>query len=163
LVNGKAHITLDPILAKNVCINEKHPLQAFIQLEGDCKGVYVANKTVSGFDVIELNHGTSNTAFSWHIVANRANTVNAKGETYAYADWRFPAGPSKLNISASNPNAKSKGKNTAKAASLTVPAIADLKHSHKGTVVKQPAPLKQADLGMNVNRPSNNTQPNTQK
>ncbi len=36
LVNGKAHITLDPVLAKNISINDKHPMQAFVQLEGDC-------------------------------------------------------------------------------------------------------------------------------
>jgi hypothetical protein len=54
LVNGKAHILIDPIFAKNIVVNEKHPIKVFIQLEGDCKGVYVANKSQNGFDVIEL-------------------------------------------------------------------------------------------------------------
>jgi hypothetical protein len=89
LVNGKAHIDLDPTIAKNVTINEKHPLKAFIQLEGDCNGVYVANKSASGFDVVELNHGTSNVSFSWHIVANRADETMEHGVVSHNADIRF--------------------------------------------------------------------------
>ncbi len=73
LTNGSAHITLDPILAASVAIDSTHPLRAFVQVEGDCKGVYVANKTATGFDVIELGGGASSTPFSWHVVANRAD------------------------------------------------------------------------------------------
>jgi len=90
LVNGKVHIDLDPLFAKSVAITDKHPLRVFIQLEGDCNGVFVTNKTVNGFDVQELNHGTSNTNFSWHIVCNRANEA---GVNRNYADKRFPIGP----------------------------------------------------------------------
>ncbi|HSY76359.1 MAG TPA: hypothetical protein VK890_05855, partial [Bacteroidia bacterium] len=90
LVNGKVHITLDSVFAMNVCISEKHPMHVFIELEGDCNGTYVANKTASGFDVVELTHGTSNTPFSWHIVCNRANEA---GEDRDYAEKRFPIGP----------------------------------------------------------------------
>jgi hypothetical protein len=161
LVNGKTHITLDPLLAKNVSVNDKHPLQAFIQLEGDCNGVYVTNKSASGFDVVELNHGTSNTQFSWHIVANRASTVNKKGETYDYANWRFPVGPDGSKISLVNPN-KTANK-VVKSAPKNIPAIADPKQSHKGTVVKKPAPIKHVNNGMNTNGQSNTNQPNTQK
>jgi len=73
LVNGRAHITIDPVVAKNVAIiPNKHPLRVFIQLDNDstCKGVVVANKTLSGFDVIELNGGNSNAPFEWHIICN---------------------------------------------------------------------------------------------
>lgn len=108
LVNGKAHINLDPLFARSVCINDKHPLRVFIQLEGDCNGVYVTNKTANGFDVVELKNGTSNTNFSWHIVCNRANQA---GPHHNYADERFPIGPGpqkRLNLikqgrSAANP------------------------------------------------------------
>ncbi len=164
LVNGKAHITLDPLLARNVTISQKHPLQAFVQLEGDCNGVYVTNKSVSGFDVVELNHGTSNTSFSWHIVANRAATVNKKGQTYDYANWRFPVGPDGSKISLVNPN-KSAGKAVLKTAPKNIPAIADPKQSHKGTVVKQPLPIMKNDAMNGIGRASaqSNTQPNTQK
>lgn len=93
MVNGKAHIDLDPIFAKNVTINEKHPLRVFIQLEGDCNGVYVTNKTSSGFDVVELNNGKSNVKFVYHVVANRADDVDENGNVLSrYADIRFGPG-----------------------------------------------------------------------
>ncbi|MEN9399125.1 MAG: hypothetical protein RL632_226 [Bacteroidota bacterium] len=93
LVNGKVHITIDPIFAKNIVVNEKHPLRVFVQLEGDCKGVYVTNKTANGFDVIELNAGTSNTSFSWSIVANRADETLQDGSVSKYSDERFAPAP----------------------------------------------------------------------
>lgn len=93
LVNGKAHVDLDPIFAKNVTINEKHPLRVFIQLEGECNGVYVTNKTATGFDVIELNGGKSNVKFVYHVVANRADEVDENGNILSrYADIRFGPG-----------------------------------------------------------------------
>jgi hypothetical protein len=93
LVNGKAHIDLDPTIAKNVIINEKHPLRAYIQLEGDCNGVYVTNKTANGFDVVELQHGTSSSTFQWHIVCNRADEVMPSGKVSKLADLRFENAP----------------------------------------------------------------------
>ncbi len=98
LVNGKAHIDLDPTFAKNITVNDKHPLRVFIQLEGDCKGVYVTNKTQSGFDVVELNNGKSNIAFSWHVVANKADEYDENGNLLSKnADIRFgPAPPRQI-------------------------------------------------------------------
>lgn len=84
LVNGTAHIDLDPIFAKNVAIRENHPLRVFIQLEGNCNGVYVTNKTGSGFDVVELSGGNSNVAFSWHVIANRVDTKDGNGNILSY-------------------------------------------------------------------------------
>ena len=92
LMNGKAHIDLDPILAKNVAIDEKHHLRVFIQLDGDCKGVYVANKTTTGFDVVELNGGASNTSFEWHIICN-AKDENEGGVVNHNQDLRFEKAP----------------------------------------------------------------------
>jgi hypothetical protein len=92
LINGKTHIEIDPILVKNVTINEKHPLRVFVQLEGDCKGVYVTNKTAHGFDVVELNGGTSNTSFQWSITCNVADAMVGT-RVSKFADIRFEAGP----------------------------------------------------------------------
>jgi hypothetical protein len=89
LLNGRVHITLDPTLIKNVTINEKHPLRVFIQLEGDCNGVYITNKTSSGFDVVELKGGTSATSFQWNIVCNVADQEMANGRISKFADLRF--------------------------------------------------------------------------
>jgi len=107
LVNGKAHINLDPAVAQNVTINEKHPLRAYIQLEGDCNGVYVANKTATGFDVVELKHGTSNTSFQWHIVCNRADETMANGKVSHNADIRFPKVVNQKGITGTNNFTKS--------------------------------------------------------
>ncbi len=92
LSNGRAHISIDPILAKNVTINELHPLRVFVQLEGDCNGVYVTNKTATGFDVVELNNGTSNVAFQWSIICNVAD-AQIGSRTSRFADLRFEPGP----------------------------------------------------------------------
>lgn len=99
LKNGFAHIDIDPILAKNIAVNDKHPLRVFIQLEGDSKGVYVTNKTQNGFDVIELNGGKSTLPFTYSIVANRADDINPDGSIAKYSAERFPAapGPQKTN------------------------------------------------------------------
>ncbi len=63
LVNGKAYIKMDPIFTKNIHVNEDNPIKVFVQLEGDCKDVYVTNKTAEGFEVVELQGGTSNVPF----------------------------------------------------------------------------------------------------
>ncbi len=93
LINGKAHINLDPTFAKNVAINTKHPLRIFTELEGDCNGVYIANKTTSGFDVIELKAGTSSIHFQWNAVCNAADQEVAPGKISRNADARFEPAP----------------------------------------------------------------------
>jgi len=83
LLNGKAHINLDPIFTKNIFVNKNYPLRVFIQLEGNCKGVYVTNKTAQGFDVIELQEGNSNVEFSWTVTATRADEFNENGTIFS--------------------------------------------------------------------------------
>jgi hypothetical protein len=97
LRDGRARITLDPLLARNVAVSEQHPLRVFIQLEGDCAGVYVTNKSAAGFDVVELNGGRSNVAFTWQLVANRADATDAQGRvTSEFAGLRFPVAPARV-------------------------------------------------------------------
>jgi hypothetical protein len=71
LVNGKVHIQLDPAFLQTVTIDTQHPIKVFVQLEGDCNGVYVTNKTSTGFDVAELKSGTSNASFDYRVVCKR--------------------------------------------------------------------------------------------
>jgi hypothetical protein len=97
LINGSARVTLDPLLSSVIYVSAEHPLRVFIQLEGDCNGVFVTNKSASGFTVTELNQGNSNVSFSWHIVGNRADTVSADGTVFSkHVDVRFPIGPNKI-------------------------------------------------------------------
>jgi len=91
LVNGRAHIDIDPLLARHVIIDEKHPLRVYIQIEGDenCKGTVVKNKTAGGFDVVEMAGGSSNATFQWHIVCNVADADLGDGRISKFADIRF--------------------------------------------------------------------------
>lgn len=97
LVNGEAYIKVDPVLSKNIYVDDEHPMKVFIQLEGDCKGVYVTEKTKDGFKVTELQNGSSNVSFSWNLVANRADALNADGDLSSkHVGVRFPIGPNRL-------------------------------------------------------------------
>lgn len=93
LLNGNAHIEIDPIIAKNITVNYKHPLRVYIQLEDNCNGVFVTNKTGSSFDVKELASGQSNAKFQYHIVGNRADEVLPNGRISRNADARFEPAP----------------------------------------------------------------------
>ena len=93
LTNGKAHISIDPIFAKNIVVNGKHPLRVFVQLQGDCMGVYSTNETQTGFDVVELQGGQSNVKFHWTITANRADEQYSDGSISKNADLRFEPAP----------------------------------------------------------------------
>ena len=100
LVNGHAHITLDPTLSRNILVNEAHPLRVFVQLRGDCKGVFVSNETADGFDVTELQGGDSNASFHWTVTANRANQSFPDGTVWPFAEERFAPtlGPQETTI-----------------------------------------------------------------
>jgi hypothetical protein len=54
-----------------VIVDADSPMRVFVQLEGDCNGVYVANKTATGFDVVELAGGTSDAPFTYRVVCTR--------------------------------------------------------------------------------------------
>lgn len=71
LSNGRERIELDPVFLQTVIIDAIHPMKVFVQVEGDCLGVYVTNKTSTGFDVIELQAGSSNAPFSYRVVCKR--------------------------------------------------------------------------------------------
>jgi hypothetical protein len=79
LKDGLAHIDLDPLFLETVTINEAHPMKVFIQLNDDCHGVYVQRQAV-GFEVRELQGGTSRAGFSYRVVAKRKNFETARLE-----------------------------------------------------------------------------------
>ena len=99
LQNGFAHITLDKLLVRNIQVDDQRPLKVFIQLEGNCKGVYVTNKTANGFDVQELENGRSNVPFTWQIVATRADDKSPEGKMIShFSDLRFPKAPEREKV-----------------------------------------------------------------
>ncbi|MCX7861560.1 MAG: hypothetical protein N2449_01025, partial [Bacteroidales bacterium] len=86
--------------------------RVFIQLEGNCNGVYVTNKTKEGFEVVELNNGTSNVDFSWFVIANRADYINPiTGNLISkHEGVRFPQAPNAPKIERVKHNALDKTK-----------------------------------------------------
>lgn len=97
LINGLAIINFDPILSKNIAVDAGHPLKVFVQLEGDCLGVFVHQKSNLGFVVSELSDGKSTVPFSWMIVAQRANEQRG-GQTIRYEVDRFTKAPAPATL-----------------------------------------------------------------
>jgi hypothetical protein len=79
LENGRAHIDLDPAFLHTVRIDAEHPLNAFVQLMDDCNGVFVTNRSATGFDVVELAKGQSNARFSYRVVCSADDGEAASG------------------------------------------------------------------------------------
>jgi hypothetical protein len=70
LVNGRAHVDIDPILADIIVVDANNPLKIFPQANIlNCNGLAVINKTATGFDLIEVNGGTSSGEVDYQIVA----------------------------------------------------------------------------------------------
>jgi len=69
LVDGRAVVEIDPLFAQTVNLTEDYHI--FLTPLGDCAGLYVAEKTPTGFIVQELQGGASSVAFDYRIVAHR--------------------------------------------------------------------------------------------
>jgi hypothetical protein len=69
LSNGSARIDLDSTFAQTV--NTGMNYHVFLTPNGDCKGLYVSQKSATSFEVHELGGGTSNIAFDYRIMAKR--------------------------------------------------------------------------------------------
>ncbi|MEO0295640.1 MAG: hypothetical protein ABIM85_06420, partial [candidate division WOR-3 bacterium] len=103
LINGKAHIELDPLFLETVTIDENNPMKVIITLTDECNGVYV-KKGKTGFDVIELNNGKSNATFDYVVYAKRKGYENKRLEfteagyvdEHLYPDINDPEIPSKI-------------------------------------------------------------------
>jgi len=80
LSNGSARIDLEPTFAQTV--NTDLEYHVFLTPNGDCKGLYVSQKSPTAFEVHELGDGTSGVAFDYRIIAKRKNY-----ETIRLADY----------------------------------------------------------------------------
>ncbi len=76
LSNGSAEITLEPTFARTV--NTAADYRVFPVPDGDCNGLYIAQKTATGFVVRELGGGKSNVAFDYRVVARRRGYENVR-------------------------------------------------------------------------------------
>jgi hypothetical protein len=75
LSNGSAVIELEPTFAQTVNTQSYH---VFLTPSGDCKGLYVSQKSAGGFEVRELGGGTSSVDFDYRIVAERRGFENIR-------------------------------------------------------------------------------------
>jgi hypothetical protein len=80
LVDGAAVINLDPDFMQTV--NPETDYKVFPVPNGDCKGLYVTNKTAKSFEVRELGGGTSSIRFDYRIMALRKNYENVRFEDH---------------------------------------------------------------------------------
>jgi hypothetical protein len=78
LVNGQVRVELDPMFLETVFIDAEHPLEVFVQEQGESEGLYVV-PDLTGFVVKEKRNGMSNIRFSFRVLAKRRN----------YQDHRF--------------------------------------------------------------------------
>ena len=76
LVNGSVTVHLDPAFADTV--NTGVDFHVFLTPGGDCKGLYVTNKTATGFEVHELGGGVASIPFDYKIVAKRRGHENER-------------------------------------------------------------------------------------
>jgi hypothetical protein len=80
LDTGQATVTIDPLFAATVNLSD---YQVFVTPLGDCSGLYVTNKTPTGFEVRELGGGTASVGFDYRIVAKRLGYENVRMEVVA--------------------------------------------------------------------------------
>jgi hypothetical protein len=69
LEGGSATVALDPTFAQTV--NTGVEYHVFLTPNGDCKGLYVSQKTPTSFEVRELGGGSSSIVFDYRIMAKR--------------------------------------------------------------------------------------------
>jgi len=95
LVNGRAHIELDPVFLETVSIDGRNPMKVFVQLQDECEGTFVKPGR-TGFDVIELRSGTSDARFIYRVLAKRKGFESvrldvceeSRNDSYLYPELR---------------------------------------------------------------------------
>jgi hypothetical protein len=89
LANGVAVVQLDRDFIQTV--NSEKAYNVFVTPYGDCKGLYVTNRTANSFEVHELGSGTTSLSFGYRITALRR-----KYETVRFEDHTNDPDPRKM-------------------------------------------------------------------
>jgi hypothetical protein len=79
LAGGKAEVTLDADFAGIVHADQYH---VFLTPRGDCKGLYVAAQSTTGFSVREMQGGAGTLGFSYRVVARRKDIAAKRLATF---------------------------------------------------------------------------------
>jgi hypothetical protein len=90
-------VTLDETFARNVLVDEKHPLRVFVQVEEDprCAAVVVQGKSPAGFEVVGPD-AACDVPFQWQVTCNRRDEILPNGNVSHYQDLRFEPAPPPL-------------------------------------------------------------------
>ena len=93
IVNGAITVKLEPLFAQTVNVGMDY--KVFLTPNGDCKGLYVTNKTPTGFDVRELGGGNASVDFDYRIIARRKGheTERLVDKTKEMARSQMPRNP----------------------------------------------------------------------
>ncbi len=76
MVHGTAVVQMDSAYTQTVNTDMKY--QVFLTPYGDCKGLYVTNRTANSFEVRELGGGTASLSFGYRIMALRRKYENVR-------------------------------------------------------------------------------------
>jgi len=91
LSNGVAVIAIEPEFSQTV--NTEQNYHIYLTPNGDCKGLYISQKTPTSFEVRELGGGTSSVNFDYRIVALRKNFEDIRLKDHTHdLDALKPAG-----------------------------------------------------------------------
>ncbi|MBL7702616.1 MAG: hypothetical protein JNM14_10210 [Ferruginibacter sp.] len=107
LVNGKAHVNLDPILVDVVFVDDKNPIRVFCTPVDMLyfNGVTIVNQTPTGFDLVELNGGKHSGTLDYQLVVKPKTN---------YGVGRFPQAPGPAWVKSDKEPAAAKAKNNPK-------------------------------------------------
>jgi hypothetical protein len=109
LANGQAVVNIEPVFGETV--NTSVDYHVFLTPNGDCKGLYVTQKSAASFIVHELGGGTSSIGFDYRVVAKRRGF-----EAVRLADKTKMMTPSsKMSLTASRRPAMSRPQDIVKA------------------------------------------------
>lgn len=92
LQGGKAEVSLE--LGFRQTVDTAAGYHVFLTANGDCRGLYIAHKTPTGFEVRELGHGNASVAFDYRIVARRRGFENVRLQ-----DVHLPQGQKNMQAS----------------------------------------------------------------
>ncbi|MBL7929014.1 MAG: hypothetical protein JNL47_06030 [Bacteroidia bacterium] len=101
MVNGFAHVDLDPILADIIIVDNDHPIRVFstpVDMP-NFKGITVTNRTATGFDLVELNGGNSTGWIDYQIIVKPKTN---------FGEGRFPQAPGPVGLKQDPPAAKAR-------------------------------------------------------
>jgi hypothetical protein len=92
LSSGSAVVQLESTFAQTV--NSGVEYHVFLTPNGDCKGLYVTNKSASSFEVRELGGGTASIGFDYRVIVRRKGYEDIRmadrTEIFALMDARNP-------------------------------------------------------------------------